>query len=127
MQIVVADDDPMARLGCRAMLEGAGHRVSLAQDGAVATDLIENGEIDLLLLDVLMPRKEGLETLMDIKRRFPGIVVVMMSAGGARTEFDFLAAASKLGADRVLRKPFSQADLLALIEEVDPGVGVGHG
>lgn len=122
LRIVVADDDAMARLGYRAMLECAGHTVQVAQDGEEATRLLERGDVDLLLLDVLMPRKEGLETLLEVKRRFPGTVVVVMSAGGVRSEFDFLAVATKLGADRTLHKPIAQHDLLSLTEELKSAV-----
>jgi len=125
LRIVVADDDAMARLGYRAMLECAGHTVLVAQDGDEATRLIEHGGVDLLLLDVLMPRKEGLETLLEIKRRFPATVVVVMSAGGPRSEFDFLAIATKLGADRTLPKPISQNDLISLADEFKPAARSG--
>ena len=117
LRILVADDDAMARLGYRAMLEFAGHTVLVAQDGEEATRLLERGGVDLLLLDVLMPRKEGLETLLEVKRRFPATPVVVMSAGGIRSEFDFLAVAAKLGADRTLHKPITQNDLISLAEE----------
>jgi two-component system response regulator CpxR len=118
LRILVADDDAMARLGYRALLESAGHRVLLAQDGEEATHLIEKGGIDILLLDVLMPRKEGLETLREVKQRFPQLAVIVMTAGCTRNEFDFLTIASKLGADRTLHKPFNQHDLVGLIEDL---------
>jgi DNA-binding response OmpR family regulator len=116
LSIVVADDDAMARLGYRAVLESAGHSVLVAQDGEEATDLVEKGGVDLLLLDVLMPRKEGLETLLDVKRRFPNVIVIVMTAGGVRSEFDFLTLATKLGADSTLHKPFDQHDLISRVE-----------
>lgn len=116
LRIVVADDDAMARLGYRAVLESAGHKVLVAQDGEEATHLVEKGGVDLLLLDVLMPRKEGLETLLDVKRRFPQVIVIVMTAGGVRSEFDFLTLATKLGADSTLHKPFNQRDLISQVE-----------
>jgi CheY-like chemotaxis protein len=118
--ILVADDDAMARLGYRALLESAGHTVLLAEDGEEATRLVEKGEVEILLLDILMPRREGLETLLEIKRRFPRVIVIAMSAGGVRSSFDFLAMAARLGADRTLSKPFSQQDLAAMLDELKP-------
>ena len=114
--ILVADDDAMARLGYRALLESAGHTVLTAEDGEEATRLIAHGEVEILLLDILMPRREGLETLLEVKRRFPEVIVIAMSAGGVRSNFDFLAMAARLGADRTLHKPFSQQDLAVLLE-----------
>lgn len=116
--ILVADDDAMARLGYRALLESAGHTVLMAEDGDEATRLIAQGDIEILLLDILMPRREGLETLLEVKRRFPQVIVIAMSAGGVRSNFDFLAMAARLGADRTLHKPFSQQDLAAVLEEL---------
>jgi DNA-binding response OmpR family regulator len=106
-KIVIADDDALTRNAYKAALERAGHSVLTAQDGDEATRLVERGGIDLLVLDVLMPRKEGLETLIEMKKRFPRLKIIVMSAGGSRSETDFLAIASKFGADAVLRKPFT--------------------
>jgi CheY-like chemotaxis protein len=119
-RILVADDDAMARLGYRALLESAGHTVLMAEDGEEATRLLAEGEVEveILLLDILMPRREGLETLLEVKRRFPQVIVIAMSAGGVRSSFDFLAMAARLGADRTLHKPFSQQDLAVLLEEL---------
>lgn len=119
-RILVTDDDAMARLGYRALLESAGHTVQTAEDGEEATRLLAQGEVEILLLDILMPRREGLETLLEVKRRFPEVIVIAMSAGGVRSSFDFLAMASRLGADRTLHKPFSQEDLATLLAELAP-------
>ncbi len=117
-RVLVADDDAMARLGYRALLETAGYPVLVAEDGEEATRLIEKGGVDILMLDILMPRKEGLETLLEVKRRFPEVPVVVMSA--ARGGFDFLALAARLGADRTLPKPFRPQELIALLRELRP-------
>jgi len=117
-RVLVADDDAMARLGYRALLETAGYPVLVAEDGEEATRLIEKGGVDILMLDILMPRKEGLETLLEVKRRFPDVPVVAMSAGGMRGGFDFLALAARLGADRTLAKPFRPQELIALLREL---------
>jgi CheY-like chemotaxis protein len=117
MRILVADDDPMARLGCKAVIERLGHTALTAQDGEEALRLLERGDTDLLLLDILMPRKDGLATLLDVKRRFPLVTVVAMSAGGARSFTDFLEVARRFGADRTLSKPFQPEELAGTVEE----------
>jgi DNA-binding response OmpR family regulator len=117
--IAIADDDPLVREACKAVLEQRGHTVLLAEDGAAAIVLVESRPIDLLLLDILMPNKEGLETLIEIKRRFPGVRVFAMSGGISHAPTDFLSVASKFGADAILRKPFGPQKLFDLIDSAD--------
>jgi len=123
MRVLVADDDPAARLACTAVIERLGHSVKTALDGEDALRRIEQGGADLLLLDILMPRKEGLTTLLEAKRRFPHLIVVAMTTGGARSNTDFLGVAMRLGADRTLSKPFSPEELAQMVEECRALVG----
>jgi DNA-binding response OmpR family regulator len=118
--IVIADDDAMTRSAYKAALQRAGYTAHTAQDGEEATRLVERGGVSLLILDILMPRKEGLETLLDIKKRFPAVAIIAMSAGGRTGEADFLSIATKFGADGVLRKPFTPKALFALMDELVP-------
>jgi two-component system, chemotaxis family, chemotaxis protein CheY len=118
--IVLADDDALTRSAYKAVLQRAGYTVHVAQDGEEATRLVERGGVSLLILDILMPRKEGLETLIEMKNRFPALAIIAISAGGARGETDFLSLATKFGADGILRKPFPPKALLVLISELLP-------
>jgi DNA-binding response OmpR family regulator len=117
--IVIADDDPLVREAYKAALEQRGHDVLLAEDGAGAIALVEARPVDFVLLDILMPNKEGLETLIELKRRFSQIKVFAMSGGISRTPTDFLTVASKFGADAILRKPFAPQKLFDLIDRRD--------
>jgi DNA-binding response OmpR family regulator len=119
--IVIADDDALTRTAYKSALQREGYTVHCAPDGEEATRLVERGGVSLLLLDILMPRKEGLETLIEMKRRFPGLIIIAMSAGGSRGDVDFLALATKFGADGILRKPFSPRELLSLMTDLKPG------
>jgi CheY-like chemotaxis protein len=121
--ILVADDDALTRSAYKSALERSGYRVFTAQDGEEALQVVGQGHIDLLLLDILMPKKEGLETLIEIKRHFPALTVIAMSAGGSRSETDFLAVAAKFGADGTLRKPFTPKTLLEEIARLAPASG----
>jgi DNA-binding response OmpR family regulator len=114
--ILIVDDDPLIRETLRYPLEQKGYRVLAADDGVHAMEVIGGSNVDIVLLDILMPNKEGLETLLEIKRRFPGAVVHVMSGGGSRNKTDFLTIAAKFGADGIIRKPFTSRDLLRLIE-----------
>jgi CheY-like chemotaxis protein len=121
--ILVADDDALTRAAYRSALERSGYQVFTAQDGEEALHCAGQNPVDLLLLDILMPRKEGLETLIEIKKRFPALTVIAMSAGGSRSETDFLAVAAKFGADGTLRKPFTPKTLLEEIARLAPADG----
>ncbi len=118
--VVIADDDALTRAAYKSALQRAGYTVAVAQDGEEATRLVERGGVSLLLLDILMPRKEGLETLIEMKNRFPDLTITAISAGGARGDTDFLALATKFGADGILRKPFSPKALFVLMGELMP-------
>ena len=119
--IVIADDDPLVREAYKTALEQRGHAVLLAEDGAGAIALVESQSIDLVLLDILMPNKEGLETLIELKRRFPNVRVFAMSGGISHAPTDFLSVASKFGADATLRKPFAPQKLFDLMDGTDAG------
>lgn len=114
--VVVADDDSLLRESFRISLEARGYNVLLAEDGGHALRIVESAAVDAVLLDILMPRKEGLETLIELKQRFPELAVFVMSGGGTFSRADFLTIARKFGADAVLRKPFPIESVVALLE-----------
>jgi CheY-like chemotaxis protein len=113
--ILVVDDDSVIRDVVKTLLEHHGYIVHLAADGEAALALLGTRPFDIVLIDILMPRKEGLETIIEIKRRFPKMLVFAMSASGARKGHDFLQIAAKFGADGIIQKPFTPEQLLALI------------
>jgi CheY-like chemotaxis protein len=114
--ILVVDDDPLIRGAAKAILEQSGHSVRAAADGEAGLAAIAAAPVDIVFLDVLMPRKEGLETLIELKHRFPAIAVVVMSGSMMRDRNDFLSIATKFGADAVLRKPFTPVDMLGAMQ-----------
>ena len=110
--LVVDDDSAVRELAC-ALLSHKGYEVYEAKDGEMALVQLDTQPFDIVLLDILMPRKEGLETLIELKQRFPGLKVIVMSASGSRKGHDFLKVAAKFGADGILPKPFSPEELFA--------------
>lgn len=113
--VLVIDDDCFVRETARTILESNGYAVREAGDGEAGLSSLAANRTDIVLLDILMPRKEGLETLIELKQRFPDVTVFAMSASGARKGHDFLAIAAKFGAHGLLPKPFSPDELLALV------------
>jgi CheY-like chemotaxis protein len=116
-RILIADDDGALRGLIRRTLEGAGHSVVEAGDGAEALQVCRREPIDLLLCDLFMPRREGIETIRQLRQEHPGVKVVAMSGGGSRGTTDLLPVAGRLGAVKLLRKPFGGPALLAAVDE----------
>ncbi len=115
--ILLIDDDPEIRELYRRILERAGYEVSDAPDGASGIRLFREKPADLVLTDIVMPEKEGLETIMELKREFPSVRIIAMSGGGkATTSFTCLRLAKMLGADQALSKPIPRTQLLEAVE-----------
>ena len=113
--ILVADDEPHIGRIIKMKLEQGPFRVSLAYDGQEALDMVNNGEqLDLVLLDLMMPKLSGLDVLRRIREqeRFKSLPCIILTAGGdAKHERDAL----ELGATQFLTKPFSPKRLYALV------------
>ena len=113
--ILVADDEPHIGRIIKMKLEQGPFRVSLAYDGQEALDMVNDGEqIDLALLDLMMPKLSGLDVLRRIREqeRFKSLPCIILTAGGdAKHERDAL----ELGATQFLTKPFSPKKLYALV------------
>ncbi|MFP6711033.1 MAG: response regulator [Rhodospirillales bacterium] len=87
------------------------------EDGVDRIEMQKQQHFDLIITDILMPRKEGLETLQEIKSEFPETGVIAISGGGRLGNVDFLSAAELLGADAVLAKPFSEDQILKCVND----------
>lgn len=113
--ILVVDDDVGVRDVLRSMLEAAGYRVLLAENGKEAMKALKAEEADLILTDLVMPEQEGIETIKALRQEYPGIRVIAMSGafGG-----DYLRIAAYLGAHGTLAKPIQMDALLKLVGEV---------
>ena len=114
--ILIIDDDPTLRAMCKSALEQKGYRVLEAQNGSAADKVFKSQKIDIVFLDILMPDKDGLETLLDIRRNNPSIYVYAMSGGGRKGNFGYLDIARRFGADEVVKKPFLPSTLIELIQ-----------
>jgi DNA-binding response OmpR family regulator len=95
-----------------------GYDVLEARNGDEALKAFELELIDLMLTDLVMPGKEGLETISALKRKHGGAKIIAMSGGGRGSAKDYLNVAKMLGANRVLLKPFSNDEMEAAINDV---------
>ena len=115
-RILVIDDEELARFTVKDFLEGAGHDVVEARDGEEGVNFQKAHPFDLIVTDIIMPKKEGVEAIIEIKQDNPGVKVIAISGGGRTRNMDFLQLAKQFGADRVLAKPFSEAELLESVD-----------
>lgn len=114
--ILVVDDDPTLRAVVRKVLERRGHVVREAADGVPAMKMLRHSRPDLLITDLYMPEKEGIETIVEARDAFPDLPILAVSGGGTMGPGGPLADAEALGADASLAKPFSVEDLEAAVE-----------
>jgi CheY-like chemotaxis protein len=115
--ILVIDDNPEFREILRTHLEANGHRTVLANNGEQGLALLEREAIDIVLTDILMPQRDGVEVLREAKRRWPGLPVIAISGGGWIGANELLGMAERLGADQVLQKPVRRDDLIRAVDE----------
>lgn len=116
--ILIADDHTLVRKAVRDVLSAGGHETTEVENGRQAVAAIAVRRPDLVLLDILMPEQDGIETILVLRQQDPGLRILAISAGGGFGRADFLATAKKLGADAVLQKPFDGPQLLAAIDEL---------
>ncbi len=114
-QILVIEDDELHRSLLVSVLFGAGHVVTEAADGQRGLEVAKLNIPDLVVTDLVMPEKEGIETIMEFRREFPEIGIIAMSGAGHASTY--LQLASKLGAQATLAKPFPAEALLGAVEK----------
>ncbi|MCW5751220.1 MAG: response regulator [Alphaproteobacteria bacterium] len=113
--ILIVEDDPLLCETLRQTLNHAGHAVAVAEDGRAALRAFDAVRPDLVLLDIIMPEMDGLETIRAVRQSVPDIPVIAMSGGGQIGNLDLLQVAAKFGANMALRKPFSGRQMLEAI------------
>jgi|GEM_PF-106762 len=117
-RILVIDDEPSVRDLLNSMLSNEGYEVMEAANGEMAIKLLHERPADLVVTDLIMPEKEGIETIMDLRRDFPDVKIIAMSGGGIIEAQDYLGMALGMGAHRVFEKPFRVADMLNAVREL---------
>ena len=114
--ILIIDDESVARNTLKHQLEPAGYKVVVANNGNEGIQFCQKIPIDIVITDIIMPEKDGIETIDEISRNHPNIKIIAISAGGSSDTSNYLAAAKLIGAAHVFKKPIVKADLLASIE-----------
>jgi CheY-like chemotaxis protein len=106
-KILIIDDDPAMRDVLRRALERDGHHVVTARDGGEGLMIYRSAPCDVVVTDLYMPVKDGIETIQEMRAEFPGARIIAMSGGAATGDMGPLMDARLLGADIALPKPFA--------------------
>jgi len=118
-RILLIDDDDQFRMLLRKMLEKAGYKdIEEANDGRTGMKLFRQRPFDLVITDIIMPDKEGIETIMELTSEYPQMKIIAMSGGGSVGPQGYLEMAKRLGASRTLEKPFKYSDFLDIVQEL---------
>ena len=127
-QILIIDDDHHILLMVKKMLERAGFEVELASNGNEGLELFKRIQVDLVITDIIMPEKEGLETIREMKRLRSDLKIIAMSGGGKVSSDNYLNTARIFGASKILTKPFSQKQIVSAVQELlgEPSDGKLH-
>ena len=129
-KIIVIDDEADIRNVLKEVLERAGHEVDIADSSDAGLDILRDKGADLVITDIIMPGKDGVDTVYQIRMEFPNTRVIVISGGGnvAPTDYQpsaistsaYLASADAAGADVTLTKPFERAEILNAVNELVP-------
>ena len=117
-RILIIDDEAMMRNMLRQLLEREGYEVFDASDGDEGLKIQMQHPVELVITDLIMPEKEGLETITEFKKNYPDVKVIAMSGGGKIGPDNYLNLAEKFGAQRTLTKPFLMNELLEAVGQL---------
>jgi DNA-binding response OmpR family regulator len=115
-RVLIVDDNEDMRDSLQLLLNFIGYAAEVACDGQQALESQRRRAAHILITDIFMPGKEGMETIEAFRREWPGMTIIAMSGGGEVAQRDYLKIAVAIGADAMLRKPFS----LQSLQEVLP-------
>lgn len=118
--VLIVDDNSDMRSFVKIVLERAGFEAQGAADGERAFDLQCAHPVDVLITDIFMPERDGIELIHQFKSAFPQVKIIAMSGGGHVSNMDYLPLAAEIGADSVLRKPFAADTLLRMLQDLVP-------
>lgn len=117
-RVLVVDDEAQMRGLLEDLLEN-DYEVATASNGAEALQRLQEGGVELIITDLVMPTMNGIDLVMAVRKQYPALKIIAISGGGGITgRFDYLPVANLVGASRVIRKPFALADIRSAVSEV---------
>ena len=122
-RILIADDEEDFGLLLERALTQTGHDTRRARDGNAALAILKTAPVELAIVDLYMPGKDGIETILEIRRQFPAMKIIAISGSVPKTSEAILLMAQKLGAHLTLAKPFSVEQILEAVKSLCPAPG----
>ncbi len=117
-RILIIDDEPQIRSMLKLMLERDGYEVVEAPDGVEGIRVYRQNPADLIITDLIMPNKDGIGMIIDLKKEFPEVKIIAMSGGGLNKPDGYLKGAKKLGASCTLTKPIDREEMLRVVAAI---------
>ncbi len=117
-RILLIEDDDQVRKMLQKTLERAGYEVEMAAEGGAGLRLFQQNPADLVITDLIMPGKEGLETIREFRQKYGDTKIIAISGGGRVEPETYLLMARKLGAAWAFSKPIDERELLDSIREL---------
>jgi len=117
-RILIIDDEPQIRSMLTLMLERDGYEVVEAPDGVEGIKAYRQHPADLIITDLIMPNKDGIGMIIDLKKEFPDVKIIAMSGGGLNKPDGYLKGAKKLGAYCTLTKPIDREEMLNAVRDI---------
>jgi len=117
-RILLIDDDEHVRRSVRRLLEWSGYEVLQAAEGQTGLRLWRERGADLVITDICMPSRTGIEVILELRALAPGLALIAISGGAESRVLDLLGTARQAGAVRTVPKPFTGLELLATVREV---------
>lgn len=115
--ILVVDDVENIRMAIKFALESQNHAVALAENGEEAMEILKRMTFDLVITDVLMPHKDGIDLMRFLQEQRPNVPVIAISGGGNTTSYKEIAKVVKSHGAKILEKPFSKDILLQTVDD----------
>lgn len=116
--ILIVDDEEQIRRLLRNLLEREGYRISEAGDGVAALKCQREDPADLIITDIYMPEKEGLETIPELRQLSPEVKIIAISGGDKTGKTNFLQVAITFGANATLAKPFDLHEVVRIVKDL---------
>lgn len=126
-RILIIEDDNEVRDYLESVLTRAGYEVCSAANGMEGVQLFRRVPADLVITDIIMPEKDGIETILDLRHGNEKLKVIAISGGGRSEPENYLHSARLLGADRTMKKPFTNQEMLAAVADLLSGQEKGRG
>jgi DNA-binding NtrC family response regulator len=114
-RIMVVDDDAGIRRSLHTLLSRAGYEVVQAVDGSEAVRLWRESQADLVITDLHMPNKDGIQTIVELLTHSPGVPIIAMSGGGQTKRLDLLGNLTLLGSVLTIEKPFTLSEMMSVV------------